>query len=663
MKKGRRSRGGTRKRIYTEVAIAGTTAFLVVAGLYLAGWIWNRVNINENESDIDKLQSQTKYLSRNVFYVSKTGNDNNPGTEKKPWLTLKHAAEELRIKKNVELRIGEGEFEANSSDFEFSMVAIYGTTEVVTTLNITSSTSLGDGRYRLNVTNTLVPDSLVYLPFYLNSTSQVIVSVVLENGVDYVITEDDPGGSSSLIDEGGIVKDNTLTIITLINNGDTPNFANGSSVYYEGITFNSNGTIVSTQYPLDITFLGCTFVCNDNGLQLARGGNFFASGCYFDQCKISTTQTMARIHRSVISEGRFTSDGGNGDINYVYSTGFVVLQNAASYQVSYSIFDVESNVAITCKNAHVDFEVITSNSDNSYPMTISQGSDVYIQQSTFTCNNTLQMLLIFSDATVTIEGIHFIRNSGGGSGIMIHAIDAHVYLGGTDYVFRGKTTGLLVAVGTEVKLNQGLFIGNQTINGGGVMDHMIVFTEGSSVEATGVTIEFTNLTNAGILFEESEVNFKSGNILLETGNRVGVEIARSTIYLGEGLNLTINTSSADVTRSPIYARTASTLTIAGNTDLSNDAGTCLYANDVVTTIIEETASTTLFCGLKEFQILWESSLHISNSSETTLSPGTVDNTTLGGEYNTTTFYAGTADISYTDGIGPGLQGCKIMVTT
>lgn len=44
--------------------------------------------------------------SNNAFYVSTTGNDSNPGTEKKPFLTLKHAAAEVKPGQIVNVRGG-----------------------------------------------------------------------------------------------------------------------------------------------------------------------------------------------------------------------------------------------------------------------------------------------------------------------------------------------------------------------------------------------------------------------------------------------------------------------------------------------------------------------------------------------------------------------------
>lgn len=642
------------------------TLCVISGGVLWGVWGWNRANINTEEDNVDHLQKKMRNVFRESFYVSVNGSDKNPGTEEKPWLTIKHAAQQLRIKKNVELHIGEGTFDVNSTDFMFSMVDIYGAFPVVADLNITATSgNLGYGRFRLNVTNTLVPGSLVNLPFSVNQVPVNPASMVVENGVDYVIIFGLPGGSSRLIADGGLVLDNTLSVIRVLHDDvGSPNLANGSSVYYQGLTLDLNSTTVVSQTPLDIGFSGCAFQCYGNSMQLTRGGNFFAIGSVFDECIVNTQNAVVRVSRSVFYGGRFDANGGTGELGTVYSTGRVNMDDTASYQITQMELDSQDSVAFRISDgSNVNLANSLINRDNGYPLLIDHSSAVLENLVIMTNVSSLQMLYIQHGSHVTLANIHFIRGPGGTNGITISASDSFLFFQGTDYLFKGKTTGLLVAERTDVKLLSGLFIGNQTINGGGSMDHMLVFRGGSIVDAEDITIELTNLTNSGVLIENSRATFEAGDILLETDTRVGIEIAgASQVELGAGLNLTINSSSAAVEYSPIYMRDSSQLILNGNSDLSNDAGTCVYATRSSTIIHGETASTTLFCGEREFQLRYLSSLIFVNGSTATLSVGTADNTTYGGLTNATSSLLGTPAISYTDGYGAGLEACSIVVT-
>ena len=50
--------------------------------------------------------STTVYASNNTYYVSKTGSDNNPGTQAQPWLTLQKAANTVVAGDTVFIRSG-----------------------------------------------------------------------------------------------------------------------------------------------------------------------------------------------------------------------------------------------------------------------------------------------------------------------------------------------------------------------------------------------------------------------------------------------------------------------------------------------------------------------------------------------------------------------------
>jgi len=632
-------------------------ALFVVTGVVLGLSIANRVDINENDGDIADLNDDTKFLLRDVFYVCGNGSDKNPGTQKKPWLTIKHAAQQLRIKKGVELHICNGTFDVNSTDFIFSFVEIYGTTEVTADLNITSAENLGYGKYRLNVTNTLIPGTLANM--YVESNELQAPAIVYDNGADYVIMMGRPGSTSSLTTYGASVL-NRLTMVN-IHSDTSFNYVNGSSAFFKALILNMNGTVVVSSRPLDVWFQGCAFMCNDGIMQLTRTGNYQVIGSHFFECDIKTEKASVSITRCIVEDGKFDASGGQGVIGNTIMNKRCQLQYAATYTFTGVTIEVDDSLAMSIYSA--SDVVLRDTSITSYVAialyVVSGKVDV---GSTVLSNNVTNSIMFLNEGSEAhIAGIHMIRTNAI-DGRMIDSRKSVLFFQGTDYLFRGFTSAILYAEQTTVVMDNGFFIGNQTIDGAGI-GHMITFTGGSEVNAEDITIELTNLTNPGVLFENSRATFSAGTITLETGSSVGVEIAGvSHVVLGEGVTLDINTSSSNPTNSPVYVQESSTLLLKGTSDLSNDAGTCVYATHDSKVIHAAGADITLFCGLKEFQLHWDSTLLFSNDSDATLSLGTADNTTLGGDYNATTFYLGTPDTSYTDGIGAGLEGCKIMYT-
>lgn len=645
----------------TQAYLAFATVVIslcVLSGAALWGvWGWNRANINTDESDIDKLQSQVNGILRESFYVCGNGSDKNPGTEEKPWLTIKHAAEQLRIKKGVELHICNGTFDVNGTDLKFSFVEVYGTAELSADLNVTSVTSLGYGKYRLNVTNALVAGTLVNM--YITDNQAGGPAIVYDNGADYVITVGRPGSVASLTTYGAGVYEQLTTIN--IHGDSAFNYLNGSSSIFQLLIFNTNNTQVVTSRPNDVSFQACHFLCNGHPLQFARSGNFYALSSYFSECNINTFQAVVKIERCIHEDGTFTVSGGEGIMkDFVMNKQFLI-QSAAVYSISSASFEVDgSNALGIYSSSIVNMADIMATSTPSTVLIV-EAADVYITTTVLSNDVTNSMMFINDAAEVHFNGIHMIRTAGN-DGRMIDARKSRLFFKGTDYLFKGLASSLLYAEQTSVVMDNGFFIGNQSIDGAGI-GHMIVFTGGSEASAEDVTIELTNLTNPGVLFENSRGTFTGGTITLETGSDVGIEITGgSQVVLDSGVTLDVNTSSANVENSPVYISEGSELILKGTSDLSNDAGTCVYATLDSTVIHAAGADTTLFCGLREFQLRYFSSLLFSNDSTATLSLGTADNTTLGGDNNATSYYLGTPLVSYTDGVGAGLEVCYILTT-
>jgi len=655
---------------FLNIRLNRTQAFLVLSTVVLAlcvfscgvlwgVWGWNRANINTEEDNVDKLQKQMRGILREAFYVSVNGSDKNPGTIDKPWLTVEKAVNETRIKKNVQIFFSEGTFRVNSSKLTFTYVQVFGEESIVEVLNVTTVTNMGRGIYLLNVTNTLVPDTLVDMPAYLSQQGDR-PGLVVGNTANSVTVSGLPGGSGDVLLYDVYVKE-VVTTFEVVDDGYDTVPTNGSSAQFYGIEFSwMNTTTVTAVGPYDVYFQGCRFSCGGNVMQLAQSGNVLILASVFDDCTVWTQQSAIRIERVAAYGGMFFIGGGTGRFSQVRGTSRVRTAGAMSVHMSNSDFESDSTYPISVSEGYANIINCVASSNASVGAVYILRAEAYISSLEAT---GLGDSLLFVDAGSNVKINNFDGTRTTGSGVFIKSESSTLYFSGASYSFKGPSDALLTAFQTNVKLQNGLFIGNNSIDGSPGGDALIQFTGGSTVAAEDITIELTNISSGIILFENSRGTFTSGDITIQSTEQAPIEIAdQSVVNMKSDVNLVVDHNETNVFRSAIYVHDSSSLILEGTTNLTN-VGTCLFATASSSVVHKASATTTFDCGIRELSLQYLSNLVFDSSSTATLTGGSADFTTLGVESNTTTYYLGTLHSIYTDGFVGTAEGCIITTTT
>jgi len=651
-------------RISRTQLLLGVTAIALIASMAAIAtiyglWGWTRYDIDQNDNDISKLQKKTNLLLTKTFYVATNGSDKNPGTEKKPFLTVKKASDASSYVSESTVIFGPGTFQVNASDFMFDNINLTGSLEtVITAVTVTNATQDDYNRFILTVTNSLVPDALANL--YYQYGSNVNNRILIEgNTADTITLMARSMSIADAINTTGSVLSLVTTIEVLDDGTGSVTYSQSGYISLNYLMINAPTINIMSGNPIAFSFIGCAIDCGSYQFQFARYGNGEIGETVFTNCSnVLTYASTSQIYRSIFESSHITIGGGNANIhNTNLNDGYALIQ--------YSALATISSLKIT--TSHIP--IIVEYSSMAYI------SNCYLETSAIALTVD-QAIVSVSDLTIVETGNNYLiylkENSiGSFFGVTLNKTidtkayfllqDSEVYFGTGTYSFSGPTNYIITATTSDVVMDNVIMNIDAEVEGAAVISKFYFYETNLRVQSG--TFSMTNMTSPIFSFINSKVNFGSGSLTINTSNANALLATDSSTVAFQGIfDISIATSTASSTNGPFVITDFSNLILAGTQTFSNPLGLCIYAGTGSSIEHQDSATTTFSCGTNEFY-LQDLSRLIFDSTSTVILANSANSTVLGGTSNATTFYLGTADFLYTDGTsGAGIQGCQIRTT-
>lgn len=674
--------------IFTMLAVI---VISIVAGVALGFSIYQFYWIKSVQSDVDSNDKDIAKLNMTIIYVNEsTGDDNNPGTQAKPLLTIREAARRARRISNPEVIFDTGEYDwdflSNKEDlvlFEngwFDGALVRG---VPTILHSgVTWTTLTTGAFNVNRTVSglnvvLTPGSLtgtfVDFPSDEGSSAFFGYRVILNNTADSItFTGEGISASYTFL--------NVFNTSVRFNIPDLPPTMpiGGSSLstYQQIEFFVMDGMLTSGFMTQAYSMAGCRITPSEpdgSSMRASRSSRFHAV-LFVDLREISIVRGGSNTEFSScwIRRTNSTDPGTEGDFN----SGSVTM-NGVTWETTREIRISDALAEITesafLGDTKMRFEAVFGNMNN-VEIAVSRAGVRISEASAFTIEN----IFIHNDQP---ESNANLINLDSGSLVSFVGPDIHLMFGEGDsgqyFLNTDRSTFTMQSV-TLVLDGSATTLFNIETSNANLQDFTLTLNA-SSVEVPTNIVPAVDISSSNLNIESVNWSFENINsaIRITTGSQV--DILSSTINLngGQSRDLLITASSmvtfdstsvitSNCTNSAdgcIKLTESSHMYATGDYNLTASSGVCVKIDSLSTLNIGPSAIFGFNCSEHEFEILDESKVFADSSATITLDQYSVNDTVLGGESNGTTFYFGTPDVRYTDGTeGAGIHGCSIRVS-